>query len=112
MVRKSSIEDGTNRNSHPVLSKNYYVNGILTQLVQRFARWGDVFAPHGIVTLVNDEHADDYLDALDGFQEANKERLLKSRWYTGQQIYVHIDGSFRSNWAERTRNEDKFKEDL
>lgn len=113
MVRQKTTEDdGTNRNLHPILSKNYYVNGILTELVMRFGRFGDMFSPHGIVSLVSDEHAEEYLETLDSFHDFNKENTLKSRWYSGQQIYVHIDGSFRKYWKERARSQEKFTDEL
>ena len=111
MTRKSN-EDGVNRNSNPVFSKNFYANSILTESTKRFAEWGDNFSPHGIVTMVKEEDAEVYLDTLDGFYEQNHDRLFTSRWYSGQQIMINMDGKFRSNWAERSENEELFRDEL
>ena len=60
------------------------------------------------------EQSDQYIDALDAaflnelVTPARGEGSRRSRWFSGQQISVGIDGKFRANWQGRTRNQDKF----
>lgn len=93
----------------PKLSKNYYINGLLTQLTIQFGLLGDMNAPHGIVQLINDkEHSNEYIDALDEFHKIYSDRLARSNWFAGQQVHLNIDGTIASEWGERSRSSDKF----
>jgi hypothetical protein len=103
---------GVNRNANPVFSKNFYVNSLLTHSVMKLSLLGDASAPHGIVSLVNQEDSDAYIDSLDTFYESSGKHFKDARWYSGQQIALNLDGTFRANWQERTNNPDKFRDDL
>ncbi len=95
----------------PKLSKNYCINGLLTQLTIQFALLGDMNAPHGIVELIDDkEHSNEYIDALDDFYTIYSDRLARSNWFAGQwqQVHLNIDGTIASEWGERSKNFDKF----
>jgi len=107
MVKKSD-----SRNSNAILSKSGIISRLLTKSVRHFGGFGDSFSPHGVVSLVKDEDAEEYIETLDSFHEAYGSRLVKSRWYSGQQIYLGFDGTFQENWESRGKEPDKFKEDL
>ncbi len=102
-------DDGTDsRVTNPMLSKNYYINGLLTQLTMKFGMIGEIYAPHGVVSLVHEENAYDYLDAMDKFQQVYGDRLKKSSWFAGQQVHLKLDGTIHSEWKERKYNPEKF----
>jgi len=103
---------GVNRNEVPVFSKNFYINSLLSHSVVNFSRIGDASAPHGIVSLVNEEDSEAYIDALESVHENYGKQLEGARWYSGQQIFLNLDGTFRALWQHRTDNPDKFRDDL
>jgi hypothetical protein len=77
----------------------------------------DVMFTHRFAVLVNETSAEDYLRDLDEAytskvqfsspsQSSNHQR---GSWFSGQQISVNIDGSFRRNWGTRQDADDKFE---
>jgi len=53
---------------------------------------GDVFAPHGIVRLIDSSRVEQYISDLDEFHRKYGERTNKSTWFKGQMIHVDIFG--------------------
>ena len=104
--------EGATRNGPPIFSKNFYINSLLTHSVVNFSKIGDASAPHGIVSLVNEENSEAYIDALESFHDHNGKQIDNARWYSGQQIFLNLNGTFRAFWQLRTNNPDKFKDDL
>jgi len=61
---------------------------------------------------VNEENSEAYIDALESFHDHNGKQIDNARWYSGQQIFLNLNGTFRAFWQLRTNNPDKFKDDL
>jgi len=77
----------------------------------------DAMFTHRFAVLVNETSAEDYLRDLDeaytskvqSSSPSQSSNHQQSSWFSGQQISVNIDGSFRRNWGTRQDADDKFE---
>lgn len=100
------IRGGTN----PILTKDYYMLGLLAQLVNQLGSLGDLFAPHGIVNLVDAADREEYIAALDESDKQLDDAIEKAKWFSGQQLRTGLDGMLLNEWNERQYYNDRFEE--
>jgi hypothetical protein len=94
----------------PISTKDYYILGMLAQLVIKLGSLGDLFAPHRIVNLVDTADRNKYIEVLDEFDSRYGNMIEKASWFSGQQIRTSFDGTLLNEWDDRVKNRDRFEE--
>lgn len=108
---QSSVENRQSRvDINPLYTKEYWSIGILAEVVKFFSSIGDIFAPHDIIRLVDDEDRERFINSLDDEYNLHSDHFDKSSWFAGQQILTTFDGLFKSEWNDRRLNPNKFEE--
>jgi len=74
------------------IASNSLMTKLLLRVILAFETIGDYYAPHGVVSLVDEKDTEQYIQALTVDYEQNKASLRKSTWFTGQHINVAFDG--------------------
>jgi hypothetical protein len=96
--------------TNPIFTKDYYMLGLLASLTNKLGSLGDLFAPHGIVNLVDTDNREEYIDSLEEFDSQHGNTIEKASWFSGQQIRTGFDGLLLNEWDDRFKNSDRFEE--
>jgi hypothetical protein len=96
--------------TNPIFTKDYYMLGLLASLTNKLGSLGDLFAPHGIVNLVDTNNREEYIDSLEEFDSQHGNTIEKASWFSGQQIRTGFDGLLLNEWDDRFKNSDRFEE--
>ena len=88
-----------------------YVRSLLRDIHNVAAKFADLWAPHFMASLVHQDNATDYFNALDNGYERSKEANDRSPvWFKGQQIEIDVDGSITEGWRSRKSDGSKFED--
>ena len=89
-----------------------WVDSFLFDCIYYFTMFGDAYAPHGLLSLVDEVNENKYIDFLDRIHQEIGDRIEQSRWFSGQQIEVALDGNLGLRWESRADAGENLFEDL